>query len=109
MKLVNGVLARQWYQDDGSLAHFQCVVPRCFVKAVLMKAHANSVSDHFDPKRTKARAREAFYWMGMDTDSRMFCRACITCGARKPAPTAPHHLVQRRVTTKPLQRITVEF
>jgi hypothetical protein len=109
MKLVSGVLARQWYHEDGSLTHFQWVVPRCFVKAVLTEAHANPVSGHFDPKRTKARAREAFYWMGMDTDSRMFCRACVTCGARKPAPTAPHHPVQRQVTTEPLQRIAVDI
>jgi transposase InsO family protein len=107
--LIDGVLARQWFDSAGQPTSYQWVVPRQFVTDILEQAHAAHTSGHFSDKRTLARAKEAFYWQGMSRDTRDFCRACRVCGARRPKPTAPHHLYQRQVTTEPLQKVAVDI
>ena len=109
MELVDDVLARRWFDVRGQPAHLQWVVPRQLVADVLEQAHANPLAGHMGDKRTRARAAEAFFWYGMGTDARDYCRACQVCCARRPPPTAPHHPVQRQVTTAPLQRVAVDI
>ncbi len=67
------------------------------------------MSGNFVYKCTLARARETFYWQGMDRDTRQYCYACTVCCGRKPRPTVPYHPVQRQVTTQPLQCVALDI
>ncbi len=109
MTIINGVLARQWYDANGKLVHHQWVAPRAAVLEILQQAHDNPMSGHFADKRTLKRVREMFYWQGMDKDTRQYCRACAVCGERKPRPTVPHHPVQRQIATEPLQWVALDI
>jgi hypothetical protein len=109
LTMVDGVLARQWFDSHGELSHLQWAVPRQFVREILQQAHSAPTAGHFSDKRTVARVQEAFYWPGMSRDARDFCRACEVCGARKAKPSTPHHLYQRQVTTEPLQRVAIDI
>ncbi len=109
LTIVDGVLARQWFDANGEPAQFQWAVPRQFVTEILQEAHAAPTAGHFSDKRTTTRAQETFVWPGMARDAREFCRNCEVCGARKPKPSTPHHLYLRQVTTEPLQRVAVDI
>jgi hypothetical protein len=109
LSMVNGVLARQWFNSQGEPTHMQWVAPRKFVTEILEQAHASASAAHMADKRTLARVREAFFWHSMSVDTRDFCRGCMVCKGRKRKPTVPHHVYERQVTTEPLQRVAVDI
>jgi hypothetical protein len=109
MTIINGVLARQWFDKNGNMVRYQWVAPRAVVLEILQQAHDNPMSGHFAHKRTLSRVREIMYWQGMDGDTRRYCQACAVCCERKRRPTVPHHPAQRQVTSEPLQLVALDI
>ena len=74
------------------------VVPRVLCPSLLKEAHAGCYAGHFSEKKVYDRLRRYYWWKGMRSDVRRFCRGCLPCAARKGP---------RRSTRPPLQPIPV--
>ena len=109
LKLVDGVVYRRWFDLSGNEARQQLLAPRQIRTKILENAHDGQVAGHYAVKQTLGKIREHFFWPGMTTDVRHYCRSCVICQQRRPAPKRPHHpLVQDRVG-EPMQRLTVDI
>ena len=109
LELRDGVLYRQWYNQQGRITRYQLVIPSQIRAQVLSVAHEGAISGHFAVKRTIAKVREYFYWPRLMTDVESYCKSCIVCQRRKPNPTRPHHPLQQDGVGEPLQKVTVDI
>ena len=62
LELRDGVLYRQWYNQQGRITRYQLVIPAQIRAQVLSVTHEGAISGHFAVKRTIAKVREYFYW-----------------------------------------------
>ena len=51
--------------------------------------HSNLLSDHLGRKKTREKALQRFYWVGLRTDVDTFVAKCDTCEAIKPPGKTP--------------------
>ncbi|KAF6216167.1 hypothetical protein GE061_000506 [Apolygus lucorum] len=105
LKLVKGLLVRNWENANGTKVVEQVIVPKELRQQILLNAHNFG---HFGRKRTLSEIRLRYYWSGMTKDVRMICAACQICGRRgkgRPSEKAP---MQTYVTGAPFERICVD-
>jgi hypothetical protein len=77
----NGLLMREFMSpklEHGKLFS-QLVVPQKFRKQVMRVGHEAMMSGHLATKRTMDRIQRQFYWPGMQSEIRRFCRSCDVC------------------------------
>jgi hypothetical protein len=109
LKLVDGVVYRKWYDKHGVEIGQHLLAPKQIRAKILEAAHDGQVAGHYAVKQTLRKVREHFYWPGIMADVRHYCRSCVVCQQRRPAPKRPHHaLVQDRVG-EPMQRLTIDI
>lgn len=76
---------------------------------VLADLHKGAVGGHFGIKKTLARLKQRFYWLGHHNDVQDWCASCGTCTARKqPSPKAKASL-KSILTSYPLQMVAVDI
>ena len=111
--LIDGVL----HSENPSTPGRWCiVVPRDLRPSLLEEAHAGCYAGHFSEKKVYDRLRRYYWWKGMRSDVRRFCRGCLPCAAKKgpgrstcpplqPIPVGgPFHRVGVDVLQLPLTR-----
>ena len=57
----------------------QLIIPSALRKEVMEVAHDSKMSGDFGIKRTQERINACFYWPGMITDIRWYCKSCGIC------------------------------
>lgn len=86
------------------------VVPAECRRAVLTLAHESPLAGHLSHRKTGMKVGEHFYWPGMWTDVRNFCKSCDKCqrmsvkGRVRPVP-----LKQLPIITEPFSRVAVDI
>lgn len=55
------------------------VVPRKCRPIVLNVAHESPVAGHYSHRKTEQKIADHFFWPGMGTDIRVYCRSCDKC------------------------------
>ena len=79
-----GVLVKRWEAAGGvGRDAWLTVVPRALRAEVLSELHGGVMSGHVGERRTLHRLRQRFYWVGMRSDVREWCKACDVCSAKK--------------------------
>ena len=95
--LDNGVLMRKWRpstepSDQEWHIRNQIVLPKPYQRHVVELAHDSPLSGHFGTRKTTLRILEHFYWPGILSYVKRFCRTCHTCQRigkpNKPIPRA---------------------
>ena len=109
LRMNNGVLRRAWFDNTGREVTQQLIVPKGLLNEVMKAAHDDRLAGHFAEKRTLARLRTQYYWIGMSADVRQWCRSCDVCCARRHAPSHPHHTLVQDPVSEPLQRIAIDI
>ncbi len=109
LRVVEGVLFREWYKSNGELEKYQLVTPKQIRAQILSVAHEGEVAGHYSDQRTVKKIREWFYWPKLATDARDFCRSCEICQKRKAHPSRPHHPLQQDKIGEPMQKMTIDL
>ena len=86
IRVVNGVLIKEFVKRDGSGTVGQIVIPKDLKREVLQTMHGGLMSGHMGTKKTKAKIIQRFYWFNMKEDIRVFIRQCDTCACDKKPP-----------------------
>ena len=81
-ELCNGVLVRV-YQTDACVIS-QVLVPQSLRIKIMSLSHDSPCSGHMGIKRTLWRISNSFFWPGMSSDVRHFCRSCEACLKTRP-------------------------
>ena len=83
---------RKFQQEDPDLVEYfeyafpgrWCiVVPKSVRPTLLEEAHAGHFAEHLSERKIYDRLRRSYYWHGMRSDVRRYCRSCLTCASRK--------------------------
>ncbi|XP_076044813.1 uncharacterized protein LOC143027412 [Oratosquilla oratoria] len=86
------------------------VIPRDCRPIILSIVHERPLAGHFSHRKTELKVAEQFYWPGMGTDIRTFCRSCDKCqrfsakGRVPPVPLQPMPIV-----TEPFARVAIDL
>ena len=81
-ELVNGVLVRVFKSNTRTVN--QVVVPSSLRYKIMMLGHDSPCSGHMGVKRTSFRISSSFFWPGMSSDIRHYCKSCESCLKTKP-------------------------
>ena len=81
-----------WFSKDGLMyrefkgdkIYSQLIVPSKFRNTVMKLAHESIMAGHLATSRTINRIVTEFYWPGMQSDIKRFCRSCDTCQKTEP-------------------------
>ena len=109
LKIIKGVLYREWYKTQGGPPTHQLVLPEIWRTEVLTLLHDNICAGHMGIHRTLARLRARFYWVGFKDDVVNKCNTCHACQAlnmpTKPikAPLKPY------IVGVPMERIQMDI
>ena len=80
----------------------QLVVPESMRNEILSAHHDDLVGgNHLGMHRTYQKLLPKYYWEGMYTDCRNWCRSCIDCGTKKQGAYRPPAPLQPIPTTRP--------
>nr|XP_034316843.1 uncharacterized protein LOC117686229 isoform X2 [Crassostrea gigas] len=88
----------------------QLIVPRKYRTIVMKIAHETLMGGHLGSKKTTDRVVSEFYWPGIQSDIRRFCRSCDVCQRTIPkgkVPAVP--LGQMPLITEAFQRVAVDL
>nr|XP_034313228.1 uncharacterized protein LOC117684589 [Crassostrea gigas]XP_034313229.1 uncharacterized protein LOC117684589 [Crassostrea gigas] len=67
----------------------QLIVPRKYRTIVMKIAHETLMDGHLGSKKTTDRVVSEFYWPGIQSDIRRFCRSCDVCQRTIPKEKVP--------------------
>ncbi|XP_065924759.1 uncharacterized protein [Magallana gigas] len=67
----------------------QLIVPRKYRPIVMKIAHETLMGGHLGSKKTTNRVVSEFYWPGIQSDIRRFCRSCDVCQRTIPKGKVP--------------------
>ena len=103
-EVIDGVL----YHDNPVDASQWCVVVPGDMRQSLTESHSSVFSGHFSERKIYERLRKRYWWRGMRSDVRRFCRACISCASRKGPGRAVRPPLQPIPVKQPFHRIAVD-
>ena len=86
LKLINGVLCREFYDDAGKISHYQDVVPQHLRDELLYRLHNTKLKGHHGLMKTVAEFRQRFYYPGFTESLINHIKNCLTCVQVKPIP-----------------------
>ena len=108
LEVREGKLYHLWVGRAGEKIA-QLVVPQGRREQVLTECHDRPTGGHFGFWKSLARIRQSYFWPGMTSDIRSWCRTCQVCrkfkgpGRRNPAP------LQQMTVGAPFERIGVDI
>ena len=109
LKIIKGVLYREWYKTQGGPPTHQLVLPEIWRTEVLTLLHDNICAGHMGIHRTLARLRARFFWVGFKDDVVNKCNTCHACQARN-MPTKPIKApLKPYIVGVPMERIQMDI
>ncbi|XP_076064943.1 uncharacterized protein LOC143038984 [Oratosquilla oratoria] len=86
------------------------VVPRDCRPIILSIAHESPLAGHFSHRKTELKVAEQFYWPGMGTDIRTFCRSYDKCQRFSPKRWVPPVPLQPMpIVTESFARVAIDL
>ena len=104
----------KWALDpDSLLRHSGCIYvleTRNLQLRVLQYSHDHPLAGHFGQTKTLHTVHMQYYWPGLQTYIKDYCKSCTTCSHAKPVRHQPYGLLkQLLVPKKPWNLISLDF
>ena len=108
--VVNGVLVRVTNSRENlkDMLH-QVLVPAQLRPKIISLAHDAVLAGHLGTTKTINRILQHFYWPGLQSDVRIFCRSCSTCQFHSKTKPAKVPLVNLPVINEPFSRVALDI
>ena len=94
--MKDGLLWREFQDEQGSSSTLQLVVLRKYREQIVMELHADAMGAHLAVDKTHSRLKERFYWPGYWKDVQLYCQACTSCATWKTPATLSGKGTRRR-------------
>ena len=92
LRLVDGLLYKQFLKRDGTGDFLQFLAPKCLRAEIMQQLHNSLQGGHLGQKKTRERILQRYFWFEMKIDINNWVLKCDACAAnRKPThtPRAP--------------------
>ena len=78
------VIERVLYYDNPAFPGcWRIAVPKSLRPTLLKESHGGKFAGHFAERKIYATLRTKYWWKGMHSDVRRYCRSCLVCASRK--------------------------
>ena len=110
LRLLNGLLVREWLKADGTGKQWlQLVPPPPRRNELIRLAHEGMAGGHLGIRRTMKQLQKRAYWPGWTESVRIFLKRCTAC-ARYLRGRPPHQgLLQEMSVGEPFERIAIDL
>ena len=105
LEVIDGVLH---HDNPVDFSQWCIVVPGDLRQTLLAEFHSSVFSGHFSERKIYERLRRRYWWSGMRSDVRRFCRACISCASRRGPGRAVRPPLHPIPVKKPFHRVAVD-
>ena len=86
------------------------VVPAACRKLVLKTSHDLPVSGHFSHRRTEMKICDKFWWPGLSSDVRRYCKSCDSCQRMSArGRTRRVAMVTMPIISTPFERVAIDI
>lgn len=109
LKIIDGVLYREWHDTEGDSVRLQLVLPEAWREEVMNLLHDNICAGHLGIHRTIARIRARFYWVGYKQDIINKCNTCPVCQAQKMSTKPTKAPLKPFIVGVPMERIQMDL
>ena len=109
LKLVNGLLYRQWEEANSGTIKLQLVLPHSFIPTVLEALHSGIGGGHFGVRKTIEKVRSRFYWPQLRQDVEQWCRQCSACAQTKSPTTQARGPLNPSKVGFPMERMALDI
>ncbi|XP_062599575.1 uncharacterized protein LOC134261133 [Saccostrea cucullata] len=109
--MLNGFVYREYQtKTESGKSYKQLVVPKKFREIVMKLAHESIMSGHLAISRTSSRILSEFYWPGLQTDVKLFCRSCDICQRTiQKGKVSKYPLQKMPLIDVPFKRVAVDI
>ncbi|XP_063442388.1 uncharacterized protein LOC134722696 [Mytilus trossulus] len=107
--VVDGILYRKWINTITNTQSLQYILPHTFRREVLKLLHDDPLAGHMGIKRTGARVRHRFYWVGYQTFVDKYCQRCIECQKRKGPSKGTRASMKTYVVGETMDRVAIDL
>ncbi|CAC5411094.1 unnamed protein product [Mytilus coruscus] len=107
--VVDGILYRKWINTITNAHSLQHILPHTFRREVLKMLHDDPLAGHMGIKRTTARVRHRFDWVGYQTFVDKYCKRCIECQKRKGSSNATRASMKTYVVGETMDRVAIDI
>ena len=83
LKLVGGVLVKQYVKEDKTGTFTQTIIPESLKREVLFHYHNTVMAGHLGTKKTKQKLAQTCYWYNHKEDINLYVKQCDVCAADK--------------------------
>lgn len=106
--LQDGLVCRKYYPNPESTEYrLQLLLPVKLQKQALEFCHDKT--GHFGAKKTLARLQLRYHWYQMGVDTKLWCRTCVNCSARKRTNRKPRIGLGNVPTGAPFERLSTDI
>jgi len=109
LSVREGILYRKFVKPDGSLQHWQIIVPKSLRIAFLDVVHLGAWNGHPGIERTRLKLQEIAYWRGWTTDVYAYVQRCLVCTTHRPGPRRKQGQMQRAQACDIMQKVHVDL
>jgi len=106
--LVNGVLYRVYLNVDGSVKHYQVILPRSLKNSFLQLIH-NDLCGHACAKKCRPQVQTRAWWHRWKSDVDLFVRCCDKCSSYHRGKPPKQGLLQPMVIADPASRWSIDL
>ena len=79
-EVIDGLLC---YHHPLTPECIRIAVPRCLRATLMKEAHGGKFAGQFAERKVYLTLRGRYWWKGMRSDVRRYCRSCLVCASRK--------------------------
>ena len=110
LKLLNGILYREWVPEKGEgVPFYQLCAPLSLRREIFENLHCLRTSGHLGSNRTFKSIRSRFYWPGFKGDIIQWCKFCKICACTKMSHGKHQGHLKQLLCGAPMERIAVDF
>ena len=109
LKLVDGLLYRQWEEVNTGTIKLQLVLPHSLIPIALEALHSGFGGGHFGVRKTLEKVRHRFYWPQLRQDVEEWCKRCSACAQTKPPTKSARAPLSSSKVGFPMERVALDI
>ena len=106
---IEDSVLKRLHVDANGMNRRQVVLPRKIVHTYIKELHTCSLGGHLGAKKTFLKAQLKYYWYGMQSDIKKWCKSCLECAAAKTTPLMPRAPLVQEKPAYPFERIAMDI
>jgi hypothetical protein len=109
LKVINGVLYRQWIDENGINNKMLMLVPESLKGDILKLYHDVPTAGHLGMNKIVEKIKKHLYWPSMKDYVTKYCNSCDSCATRKPSRSINKAPLGKYVVGAPIERVCLDI